>query len=225
MAWLRLYDGILDDPKIQMLSDRAFRMLINLWCLAKRHGGTLPADLATLAFALRWPEGRVRDTLNILITAKLIDRVEDGYEPHDWNEHQYDSDSAAERMKRYRQRLKERNTLRNNDVPDTEADTETEPEKKDDDDARAKVLLPRICEILSINLHADPARITWHRSVTEMLRDGLTEAQIIAATEDARTRGIVNIKYIRSVAFSPPKPPPMAGPQRLNGGEMAGGLI
>lgn len=126
MAWLRLYDSILDDPKIQMLSDRAFRMLINLWCLAKRRGGVIPDDIGVLMFAFRWPEGRIRDTLQALISARLVERVEDGYAPHDWAQHQYDSDSAAERMQRYRARNKQRNALRNSDV--LEPDTDTEPE-------------------------------------------------------------------------------------------------
>lgn len=126
MAWLRLYDSILDDPKIQMLSDRAFRMLINLWCLAKRRGGVIPDDIGVLMFAFRWPEGRIRDTLQALISARLVERVEDGYAPHDWAQHQYDSDSAAERMQRYRARNKQRNALRNSDVlePDSEPEAE-----------------------------------------------------------------------------------------------------
>ncbi len=113
MAWLRLYDTILDDPKIQMLSDRAFRMLINLWCLAKRRGGFIPDDMGVLMFALRWPETRIRDTMALLIGAHLVERVDGGYEPHDWADHQYAGDSDAERMQRYRQRKKERNALRN----------------------------------------------------------------------------------------------------------------
>lgn len=154
MAWLRLYDGILDSPKIQMLSDRAFRMLVNLWCLAKRNGGTLPGDMASLAFSLRQSEGKVRDTLQALISAKLIDRTSDGYEPHDWGEHQYDSDSAAERMRRYRERNKkqqasvtepneQRNALRNSDVPDTDSEADTETENTNPSDlllARGKPL-------------------------------------------------------------------------------------
>lgn len=131
MAWLRLYDGILDDPKIQMLSDRAFRMLINLWCLAKRRGGTIPNDPTLLSFALRMPTGKIRDTLQALISGRLIEEIDGGYRPHDWDQHQYDGDvTAAERMRRYRKRNGHRNgdgdLLRHSDVlePDTEPDTE-----------------------------------------------------------------------------------------------------
>lgn len=134
MAWLRLYDSLVDDPKVQMLSDRAFRMLINMWCLAKRNGGRVQDNLKTLAFSLRMPENKVRDTIQALISANLIERDGDSYVPHDWDEHQYDSDNAAERMRAYRLRNKqrnaegneERNALRNCPVPDSDTEPDTE---------------------------------------------------------------------------------------------------
>jgi hypothetical protein len=117
MAWLRLYDDILDDPKIQLLSDRDFRLLINLWCLAKRHGGIIPDDMKTLTFALRLNEAKLRAGLQTLIGANLLERVKTGYAPHDWDEHQFSSDTdAAERMRRYRARNRDGRPLRNGDV-------------------------------------------------------------------------------------------------------------
>ena len=50
--WFRLYDAVLDDPKVQRLPDRIFKAWINLLCLASRHGGTLP-PVDDVAFALR----------------------------------------------------------------------------------------------------------------------------------------------------------------------------
>src|SRR5690348_2886373 len=114
MAWLRLYDDLLDNPKIQMLQDKTFRGLINLWCIAKRNDGLIPGDIPALMFSLRLNEGRVRNLLQTLLSVGLIERVTEGYVPHDWTEHQYSSDvTAAERMKRYRERNKERNVTRN----------------------------------------------------------------------------------------------------------------
>jgi hypothetical protein len=78
-------------------------------------------------------------------------------------------------------------------------------EKEDDDDARK--LLARICEILRVELKASPDRLTWHRQVQEMLRDGIGEPEIIQATEKARTRGKLSLAYIRAVALSPAQSP------------------
>lgn len=113
MAWLRLYDDLLDDPKIQMLSDRAFRMLINLWCLAKRNDGVISGDMNSMVFSLRWPRGKILDTLQALISAGLIEKVETGYEPHNWKKRQFQSDSSSERVERCRER--QRNAKRNGD--------------------------------------------------------------------------------------------------------------
>lgn len=77
-----------------------------------------------------------------------------------------------------------------------------------------KRTLKRVCEILRVELQADPERVTWHRQIEEMLRDGLSEQQIIAATEIARTRGNLRLSYIRAIAFNPPKPAPTASPQK-----------
>lgn len=137
MAWLRLYDDLLDNPKIQRLPDKAFRGLINLWCVAKRHDGIIPLDIGVLIFALRLSEGKVRELLQTLLSAGLIERDAEGYIPHQWTEHQYQSDvTAAERMKRYRERNKDRNVTRNalqkmsrnSDVLEQRQSTETETE-------------------------------------------------------------------------------------------------
>lgn len=86
------------------------------------------------------------------------------------------------------------------------------PKKEDDEEARARSLLSRICEILRITLTDDPGRLTWSRQVAEMLRDGIPEAAILQATEAARTRGIIHLRWIRSYAMDGPK---AGGPKGL----------
>lgn len=126
MAWLRLYDDVLDDPKILMLSDRAHRMLINLWCLAKRNGGTITGDLKPLSLSLRQPQGRVADTLQALLSAGLIDRIEGGYEPHNWKGRQFQSDSSTDRVDRFRQRRRNGKSNGDETLHATAPESETE---------------------------------------------------------------------------------------------------
>jgi uncharacterized protein YdaU (DUF1376 family) len=83
--------------------------------------------------------------------------------------------------------------------------------REDDDEARARNLLTRICEILRIDLSANPERITWARQVREMIRDGIPEPDILAATEKARVRGILKLAWIRAAALNP-SPPQNTGP-------------
>jgi hypothetical protein len=79
----------------------------------------------------------------------------------------------------------------------------------DDDDradalARAPEILARVCEILRVELQADPGRLTWQRQIEEMLRDAIPEADIIRAADLTRVAGVLNLKYLRSVALSRP---------------------
>jgi hypothetical protein len=35
--WFRVYDDLVDDPKVQQLDPSLFKALINFWCLAAYH--------------------------------------------------------------------------------------------------------------------------------------------------------------------------------------------
>jgi len=101
--WLRLYTAILDSHKIQALPDDLFRFLIGTWCLARENNGVLPSQEA-ICFRLRMARTAVEKSLEALRGRALLDVNEEGcYRPHDWNDHQYESDSSAERTARWRQ--------------------------------------------------------------------------------------------------------------------------
>ncbi len=100
--WLRLYAEIIDNRKIQTLTDKQFRWWINLICLAKLGSGNLP-KLADIAWKLRKSERETGAMIDALCSGGLLDRAEDGtVKPHDWNEHQYVSDSSTERVRAFR---------------------------------------------------------------------------------------------------------------------------
>ena len=102
MAWFRVYDGLVDDPKVQRLSDYLFRILINLWCVAKQNSGTLPG-VDDLAFRLRLTAEETNNALGVLHKHGLIDEAADGsLTPHNWNGRQFDSDVSTARVKRFR---------------------------------------------------------------------------------------------------------------------------
>ena len=106
MAWFRVYDTLPDNPKMQRLPDPLFKACINLWCIAKRNGGPLPC-VEDVAFALRVPVAKVSAWLAKLKAARLMDEDEHGtFTPHDWNEHQYESDSSTPRVKKHREKRK-----------------------------------------------------------------------------------------------------------------------
>ncbi len=101
------------------------------------------------------------------------------------------------------------------------------PEPKEEDNHppllnSARELLTRVCKQLRVDLQGDPERVTWSREIEEMLRDGLTDAEIMRATETARTRGKTKLSYIRAIAMNPPKPAQTAGPKGPNGYDAIG---
>lgn len=106
--WFRMYDDVLDDPKVQKLPPALFKHWVNLLCLASRNDGKLPG-LDDIAFALRLDENVTRDMLRDLVQRGLIDEC-DGLSPHNWAERQFKSDkdtTAAERKRKQRAREKE----------------------------------------------------------------------------------------------------------------------
>ena len=126
--WFRLYETVLDDPKAQRLSDQQFRIWVNLLCVSSRFTGKIPADTKDLAFLLRIDESDVINALDNLIRVGLIDKIKQGYQPHNWNKRQYKSDVSTERVKQFRKRF--RNKIETPPEAEAEADTESETEKK-----------------------------------------------------------------------------------------------
>jgi hypothetical protein len=65
LPWLRLYIKVLNDPKVQNLSDRLFRAWINLLCVASKYRGVLP-EIEELAFLLRITPAKAFVLLKVL---------------------------------------------------------------------------------------------------------------------------------------------------------------
>lgn len=142
--WFRMYDELLDDPKVQRLASEDFRAWVNLLCLASRCGGKIPTVSET-AFALRTDDSGALAVLERLSSAGLIDRVAGGgdgwhYAPHGWAKRQFKSDTSTSRVKRFRQRSETATVT----APETDTETEvllskdnSDPEKIFWDSAKA----------------------------------------------------------------------------------------
>src|SRR5688572_1483904 len=128
--WFRVYDDLVDDPKVQRLKPALFKALINLWCLASKNGGTLPPP-NDIAFKLRMTGAQVDGVLDELRAAGLIDDDETGTRPHNWQGRQFKSDVSNERVKRHRERQCNVTSTVTETPPETEAETDTESEKKE----------------------------------------------------------------------------------------------
>lgn len=135
--WFRFYDAVLDDPKVQRLSDPLFRAWVNLMCLANRGAGAFSDDIAEIAFALRVTEAVAIKHIDGLLKAGLIEHIDERFEPHNWNERQFKSDVSTDRVKRFRQRSAKRSETVSETPPEAETDTEAEQKQSRADGERA----------------------------------------------------------------------------------------
>ena len=103
MRWFRFYAEAVYDPKVQRLPAAMFRQWVNLLCLASLNEGTLP-DSEGIGFALHLSLKATENLLCELIDRQLLDTDGTAVSPHNWAIRQYQSDSSAERVNRYRER-------------------------------------------------------------------------------------------------------------------------
>ena len=117
--WFRIYDEILDDPKVQKLPADLFRMWVNSLALCSRNGGSLP-PVEDCAFAFRETESTVSSAFHTFKELGLFVTDGETFQPKNWKKRQYKSDTSTERVRAFRKRS------RNGDEtsPDTDTDTD-----------------------------------------------------------------------------------------------------
>lgn len=57
-TWFRMYNEVVDDPKVQRLPPAVFKNWVNFMCIASKHGGVLP-EFKDIAYRLRVTTVRV----------------------------------------------------------------------------------------------------------------------------------------------------------------------
>ncbi len=107
--WIRLYRNSLHNPKIVSLSDRQHRIWHNCLLMAD-DDGCLPC-MRDIACHLRTSQREAEELLCELVEAGLIDVQNPAgtrtFRMHDWNTHQYVSDTSTERVRKFRNKNNE----------------------------------------------------------------------------------------------------------------------
>jgi len=131
MAWWRAYDEAVDDPKLQLLPLPLFRAWFNVMCLASANGGIVP-PLPTVSFKLHVGLDAAASILRELQERQLLEPTGEKdtagnaqLRPHNWLKRQY-KDLSTGRVKRFRERQRNRYTQRDGNVSVTVPETETE---------------------------------------------------------------------------------------------------
>lgn len=146
LPWLRLYTEFAADPKIQILAFEDQRHYVMLLCL--KGSGVLDASSVNesyrerlIAKALGLDPVTSADAKRRLIEGGLIDHQ---WQPEKWDARQFQSDSSADRVRRFRSKSKGNVTETllkrqcNAIDSDAESDTDTDKKKIRGGEARAK---------------------------------------------------------------------------------------
>ena len=113
--WIKLYIEILDDLKMGMMSDTMWRRTIELFLVAGEYAeeGKLP-PLKELSWRIRIPEDELTEILKILEELKII--AFDGKNWYVLNFIKRQTSESLERVRRFREREKEKNNERYSNV-------------------------------------------------------------------------------------------------------------
>lgn len=138
--WFRVYDDVINDPKLLKLPEALRWQWLAMLCVASKNGGKLPPN-DDIALLLRVPEAKAAEFVTKLVKAKLIDKVDDVFVPHNWEGRQFKSDTSNDRVKRHRDNKRNVTSKQECNVtpplhvtaPEAEAkaDTETEQSRAD----------------------------------------------------------------------------------------------
>jgi len=118
--WFRFHADAMRNPKVGRLSDKEFRLWVELLSVAAENDGLIPC-LSDLKHVLKRRLDHLSTGVERLISIGLIDALGCGYEPHSWSKFQYKSDVSTDRVKRHREKRNVSET-----PPETDTDTDTE---------------------------------------------------------------------------------------------------
>ncbi len=227
--WFRIYDEALDDPRLQRLPASLFRAWFNVLCATSRNGGTLP-DLPELAFMLRTRPGALSRRIEALKAAGLLEETDGALRPVEWEKQQFveraADPTAAERMRRFRERAAERNgavtpTVTNVSIEkdeDLDQDSQTAP-------AARESAIDAFEEFLRVFPRRDgdhpraPTLAAWRRAIAACA----DPARIIAGAKDyaasvagLERRFIVSAaRWLSEERWPQPAPAPAANAPRV----------
>lgn len=118
-TWFRVHaDGpsaITRNRKIQTLQPKLFKWIVNLWAFACRNDGCLP-KFEDIAWELHETVPSVSKAVSALVSLGFVEVLDGCHVIHDWSSHQYEQSASTERVRRFRERV------RNSGVTVTETD-------------------------------------------------------------------------------------------------------
>jgi len=204
--WIKLYLEILDDPKMGLLPDAAWRRAIEFYLLAGElgAGGKLPS-LSEIAWRLRVPVEQLKQDISPLLAREILVEEDGGLVVKNFAKRQT-PDSAADRQRRHRERKgnepvtnyvtkRDKNvtpTLPESDIEsesESDIESETESELKHDFSAIPSVndLQNAFLEATRLPVGFDPRK--WLEPCVQMAKAGVVPDDIRHAVDVLQQKG------------------------------------
>ena len=131
-TFIKLHDGMPEHPKVDGLSDKAFRALIEAWCWCSRNLSDGHVPIKT------WRKRVAPKVSQELIDAGLIEPAEDGMQMHDYLKHQT-SKAQVEHIKKVRSEAGSKGGRPRSTAKQTETNLLSKPaSKQNPEDRRQK---------------------------------------------------------------------------------------
>ena len=214
MAWIEVHDTLPDHRKtldaaeaLKMDPDMVVGKLIRLWtwALNNREDGNIKARDAQLVADVMRFRGKAQRLLDALVATGFLDRTEDGYEIHDWDQHvcmlrekrEKIRSQTRERVKRYRAQKTQENATVCNALQERYSNADETRNETQECNVRNAVTVPYHTEP-EIYTTATAANTRAHvrESVPSDLRDGRYAALIDAYTQNIRMPSAIEAESI-----------------------------
>lgn len=133
MPWLRLYSDIVDNEKVRLLAFEDRWHFVAILCLKQQGILDSNPDLLNRKIAVKLGLQLI-ELENVKKRLLEVELIDENFQPVGWDKKQYPSDSSSERTRKYREKLKNKNSdnietsqERHSDALDTDTDTELTP--------------------------------------------------------------------------------------------------
>lgn len=192
--WFRVYDDIINDPKILKLPEESRWHWVALLCVASKNDGVLPST-EDVAISLRVKTAAAAVIIANLKNAGLLDLADGRYVPHNWGKRQFKSDTSNERVKRYRERKCNVTETVTVTPPDTDTETEQiQTEAKASDagasDPRTRLFREGLATVARLTGKGpDSCRSFLGKCLKEVGDDAIV---VLAAIEDAERNQVID---------------------------------
>ena len=162
MKWFRLWNDIMDDPKMLSLDDKQFRTMIYLFCYCseqENQGKFLKQSVQDISWRLRMPETEIVDCLEKLDKIDIINQNKHYIQFRNWDKRQPNSDNRANRrdyMREYREKQRKR--------PEPEPVEEPKPVEKPKPEPKLNIPFEEFWDLYDYKVgRKDKVRAKWGR--------------------------------------------------------------